>query len=173
MTGAGGDVNVRMADADDAAVIARIYNEGIDARTATFETTHRTEADILRWFCGRHPVVVVTADGEVVAFAATSEYRSRDCYAGVAEFSVYVTPSYQRRGAGVLAMTELIAAAERRGFWKLLSRVFVDNEASRALLQKCGFREVGFYERHGRLDGQWRDVVIVERLLQAAQAGRR
>jgi phosphinothricin acetyltransferase len=62
-------------------------------------------------------------------------------------------------------MTALFDAARDAGFWKLVSRVFVDNQASRALLKTVGFREVGTYEKHGRLDGEWRDVVIVERLL--------
>ncbi|CAA9538258.1 MAG: hypothetical protein AVDCRST_MAG05-5098, partial [uncultured Rubrobacteraceae bacterium] len=69
------------------------------------------------------------------------------------------------RGAGGTAMEALISAAERAGFWKLVSRVFVENAPSRRLLRAAGFREVGVYERHARLDGAWRDVVIVERLL--------
>jgi L-amino acid N-acyltransferase YncA len=63
-----------------------------------------------------------------------------------------------------MAMNALLRAAEGAGFWKLLSRVFVENAASRSLLASLGFREVGVYEKHSRLEGQWRDVVIVERL---------
>jgi phosphinothricin acetyltransferase len=147
----------------DAPAIARIYNEGIDDRVATFETRHRTADDVVRWFDGRHPVVVVEDDaGEVIAFAATSTYRPRDCYAGIAEFSVYASRVARGRGAGRMAMEALFAAAREAGFWKLVSRVFVENTASRALLASVGFREVGVYERHGQLDGVWRDVVIVE-----------
>jgi phosphinothricin acetyltransferase len=80
---------------------------------------------------------------------------------------VYVARSQRGRGAGRLAMEALIAAAEQAGLWKLVSRVFVENAASRSLLQSLGFREVGIYEKHGRLDGIWRDVVIVERLIEA------
>lgn len=102
---------------------------------------------------------------EVVAFASTSTYRPRECYAGIAEFSVYVERGIRGRGYGRAAMTALIEAAENAGFWKLLSRVFVENRASRNLLQSLGFREVGVYEKHAQLDGVWRDVVIVEKLL--------
>jgi phosphinothricin acetyltransferase len=70
-----------------------------------------------------------------------------------------------------LALGALIGAAQAAGFWKLVSRVFPDNTASRALLRSTGFREVGFYEKHGRLDGAWRDVIIVERLLPANLGG--
>jgi phosphinothricin acetyltransferase len=62
-------------------------------------------------------------------------------------------------------MAALIEAAEQAGYWKLLSRIFFDNTASRALMAKLGSREVGIYHRHGKLDGVWRDCVIVERLL--------
>ena len=149
----------------DAEAVARIYNEGIEERIATFETRPRSAEEVRSWLGGTHPVVVVEEDGEVVAFAATSVYRPRECYAGVAEFSVYAARAARGRGAGGTAMKALIEAAQRAGFWKLVSRVFVENEASRRLLLSSGFREVGVYERHARLDGRWRDVVIVERLV--------
>ncbi|HKB80127.1 MAG TPA: arsinothricin resistance N-acetyltransferase ArsN1 family A [Thermoanaerobaculia bacterium] len=145
----------RRAVPADAAAIARIYNEGIEDRIATFETLPRSVADIEAWFGGRFPVVVVEEEGGVVAFAATSEYRPRACYEGIAEFSVYAARAMRGRGAGRVAMEALIAAARDAGFWKLVSRVFVENGASRRLLQSAGFREVGVYQRHARLDGQW------------------
>lgn len=160
----------RAAVGDDIGTIADIYNEGIEDRLGTFETQPRSAADVKGWFDGRHPVVVVERaedDGRrrVVAFASTSGYRARECYAGIAEFSVYAARAERGRGSGRVAMRALIDAAERAGFWKLLSRVFVENASSRRLLAGLGFREVGVYERHGRLDGAWRDVVITERLL--------
>ncbi|CAA9554663.1 MAG: Acetyltransferase, GNAT family [uncultured Thermomicrobiales bacterium] len=162
----------RAATRGDADVIAAIYNQGIAERIATFETEPRTPADILPWFDGAYPVVVVTvtdgtgeSDGRVVAFAATSTYRPRACYAGIAEYSVYVDRDARGMGAGRLALEALFAAATEAGFWKLVSRIFVENAPSRALMRRVGFREVGVYERHAQLDGVWRDVVIVEKLL--------
>jgi len=158
-------VIARAATRQDAAAIARIYNEGIEDRVATFETRLRAADDIEKWFDGVHPIVVVEDAGEIIAFATTSTYRPRDCYAGIAEFSVYAARSARGRGAGKAAMLALIDAARDAGFWKLVSRVFVENGASRGVLRSVGFREVGTYERHAKLDGVWRDVVIVEKLL--------
>src|ERR1700704_6478782 len=155
----------RRATREDADAIARIYNEGIADRVATFETRLRSAEDVRGWFDGARPVVVVERDREVLAFAATSSYRPRECYAGIAEVSLYVARSARGRGIGGVAMAALIEAAEKAGFWKLLSRVFVENHASRNLIQKFGFREVGVYEKHAQLDGVWRAVVIVERLI--------
>ncbi|HKD42220.1 MAG TPA: arsinothricin resistance N-acetyltransferase ArsN1 family A [Myxococcaceae bacterium] len=155
----------RGGTAADSAAIAEIYNQGIDDRLATFETRARTAADVRGWFDGVHPVVVVEQAGRVIAFASTSTYRPRECYAGIAEFSVYVAREHRRSGAGRMALEALVQAAQQMGFWKLLSRVFVENTASRRLLVALGFREVGVYQRHAQLDGEWRDVVIVERLL--------
>jgi phosphinothricin acetyltransferase len=156
----------RPATARDADDIARIYNQGILDRLGTFETRERTVDDVRGWFDGVHPIVVVeNASGAVDAFASTSEYRARECYAGIAEFSIYVSREARGRGAGHVGMTALIDAARHAGFWKLVSRVFVENAASRRLLAAVGFREVGVYVRHARLDGAWRDVVIVERLI--------
>lgn len=154
----------RAASPDDAPMLAQIYNEGIADRVGTFETRPRTADDVRQWFDG-HPIVAVEDDGKVIAFASTSTYRSRDCYAGIAEFSVYVARSQRGKGAGRVAMQALIEAAAAAGIWKLVSRIFVENTASRSLMAAMGFREVGVYESHAKLDGQWRDVVIVERLI--------
>jgi L-amino acid N-acyltransferase YncA len=156
----------RPASTDDTPAMAAIYNDGIEDRVATFETRRRTADDIRAWFDGHHPIVVVTDDSnQVIAWASTSTYRPRECYAGVAECSVYVARSARGHGAGRVALHALIDAARNAGFWKLVSRIFPDNHASRALVRSVGFREVGTYERHGRLDGKWRDVVIVEYLI--------
>jgi L-amino acid N-acyltransferase YncA len=160
----------RLASPDDAESIARIYNDGIEDRVGTFEIRERTTADVRAWFDGVHPIVVVEAEGRVIAFASTSIYRARECYAGIAEFSVYVDRAFRGRGAGLAAMRVLIDAARAAGYWKLTSRVFVENTASRVLLARVGFREVGIYQKHARLDGVWRDVVIVERLIPENQA---
>jgi L-amino acid N-acyltransferase YncA len=163
-------LKARAARIDDARAIAAIYNQGIADRVATFETTPRTPEQIARWFDGRHPIVVVEDDtGSVVAFASTSSYRDRDCYAGVAEYSVYVAREHRGVGAGNVAMAALIDAVPRAGIWKLVSRIFPENTASRALMARMGFREVGTYRRHGKLDGAWRDCVIVERLIGEAE----
>jgi phosphinothricin acetyltransferase len=158
-------VQARLATPEDAASIARIYNEGIEDRVATFETRLRSADEIRGWFNGNHPIVAVEDGGTVIAFAAASTYRPRECYRGVAECSVYVTRTARGRGAGRLAMQVLIATARKSGFWKLVSRVFPENAASRALLRSVGFREVGVYEKHGQLEGVWRDVIIVEKCL--------
>ena len=155
----------RPASPDDAERIAQIYNEGIEDRVGTFETRPRTVQDVVAWFDGTHPIVAVEHDGTVIAFASTSSYRSRDCYAGIAEFSVYVAREARGHGAGRIAMGALIDAVGPAGIWKLVSRIFIENTASRKLMASVGFREVGIYEKHARLDGQWRDVVIVELLI--------
>ncbi len=160
-------MRVRAATFEDAAAMAAIYNQGIEDRVATFETRLRTVEDVRGWFDGRHPILVAEDERGVLAFASTSTYRSRECYAGIAEFSVYARRDARRQGAGRLALQALIQAAEEAGFWKLVSRVLVENTASLALLGTLGFREVGLYEKHGKLDGVWRDVIIVERLLAA------
>ncbi len=155
----------RPATPADAERIAQIYNEGIEDRVGTFETRPRTTDDVRAWFDGRHPIIVVEDGGGIVAFASTSTYRPRDAYAGIAEFSVYVARLGRGRGIGAVAMRALIDAARQAGIWKLVSRIFIENTASRRLMTSMGFREVGIYEKHAKLDGQWRDVVIVERLI--------
>jgi len=156
-------VIARRAAPDDAAEMARIYNQGIEDRIATFETRPRSAEDAAAWLS--FPAAVVEEDGRVIAFASSSAYSARACYSHIAEFSVYTARESRRRGAGRAALLELMRLARESGLQKLVSRVLVENSASRALLLKVGFREVGVHLRHGILDGHWRDVVVVEILL--------
>jgi len=161
-------VAIRPAGEADVPAITAIYNEGIRGRTATFETRERTPEEVLPWLGSpRHPVLGAEADGEVVGWVAASTYRPRECYAGIAEFSVYVAGSARGRGVGDALLAAFLPACRDAGLWKVLSRIFPENEASRRLCARHGFREIGVYERHGRLEGVWRDVLIVERLLDA------
>ncbi|HEV2146566.1 MAG TPA: arsinothricin resistance N-acetyltransferase ArsN1 family A [Longimicrobiaceae bacterium] len=160
------EVRVRPAAAADAPRMAEIYNEGIRGRGATFETRERTPDEVLAWLGEpRHPVLVAEAEGAVAGWIAASTYRPRECYAGIAEFSVYVAGEARGRRIGDTLMAAFLPACEAAGLWKVLSRIFPENTASLALCARHGFHRVGVYERHGRLDGEWRDVVIVERLL--------
>jgi L-amino acid N-acyltransferase YncA len=157
----------RIATPADSPYLAAIYNEGIEDRVATFETKLRSEEDVRGWFGERFPIVVVEHNEKIIAFASTSMYRPRECYAGIAEVSVYVARAARGRGAGRMALAALIEGAEQAGYWKLVSRVFPENHASRGLILSMGFREVGVYEKHAGLEGAWRDVIIVERMLPA------
>lgn len=160
-------ISIREAVERDAAIIASIYNQGIEDRGATFETQPRTAEDMAAKLADRdqNPVLVITDGDVVLGWAGLSPYRPRGCYAGIAEFSIYLDRMARGRGLGHQLLTSLIDVARHRRYWKLVSRIFPSNTGSRALCRGCGFREVGIYEKHGRLDGQWLDVVIVERLI--------
>ena len=163
-------IQIRTARVEDAAAIAEIYNQGIEDRVATYETRRRSAEDQDAWLrsiAGHYPAVIAQINGEIIGWAGAGPYRDRECYRGIGEFSMYVRRGWRRRGVGGLLLVGLITEAERLGLWKLLSRIFPFNEASRALCRKHGFREVGVYEKHARLDGRWLDVVIVERLIPA------
>jgi phosphinothricin acetyltransferase len=166
-------LTARIARIDDAPAIARIYNQGIEDRVATFETEPRTAEEISAQLTAkgdRHPTVVIERDGLVVAWASAGPYRGRPAYVGVAEHSVYVDRAARGAGAGRAALDELCRVYEARGFWKLVSRIFPENVGSLVLHERAGFRTVGVYRRHGQLAGEWRDCVIVEKLLGEAAA---
>ena len=163
------EVKVRAARRADAAAIAAIYNQGIEERVATFETEPSDAEERLRWL-GEHgikrPVIVAEAgDGQVAGWASISAYSSRECYSGVGEATVYVRRDMRGRGVGGELLDALLDGAKAAGYWKLIARIFVMNAASRRLFVERGFREVGVLEKHGRLDGEWMDVVEVERLI--------
>jgi phosphinothricin acetyltransferase len=159
-------LTARPARRADAQAITEIYNQGIADRIATFETQPRVVADIMPWFDhARGFVTVVDAAGAVAGYAVAHPYSDRCCYRGVGEFSVYVRRSHRGRGVGRIAMAALIESARDDGIWKLMSRVFPENRASLGLMARMGFREIGVHERHGKLEGVWKDCVVVERLI--------
>jgi len=146
--------------------MAAIYNEGIADRIATFETEPRAAAEIAEWFETAKAIVTVTdGSGQVVGYAVAHPYADRCCYAGIGEYSVYVHRAARGTGAGKIVLEALFTACEERGLWKLVSRIFPENVASLALCRATGFNIVGTYKRHAKLDGEWRDCVIVEKLL--------
>jgi L-amino acid N-acyltransferase YncA len=163
------EIHVRAAIAEDAGQIAEIYNQGIEGRAATFETELRTADAMREWLIdhqSKHqPVLVAVEKTAVVGWVSVSTYRPRACYSGIGEFSVYVRKDYRGRGIGEKLLSSLIDEARRLGYWKLLSRIFTFNIASLELCKKCGFREVGIYQKHGKLEGKWLDTMIVERLI--------
>jgi L-amino acid N-acyltransferase YncA len=164
---------IRPARPEDAAAMARIYNDGIAGREATFETRPRTADELAAWLEDELPLLVAERDGDVVGFARLTSYSDRCVYEGIAEYGIYLDSSARGLGLGTELLEALAAAAEDAGIYKLTAKLFVTNDASLALARRCGFREVGIHRRHGRLDGEWRDVLVVERLLgEAAWDGR-
>jgi L-amino acid N-acyltransferase YncA len=159
-------LTARRARPEDAPAIAEIYNQGIEDRIATFETEPRSVSDILPWFDHARAFVSVTdRNGEVMGYAVAHPYSDRCCYRGIGEFSVYVRRPDRGRGVGVVAMSALIDASRADGLWKLMSRIFPENRASLSLMARMGFKEIGVHEKHGKLEGVWKDCVIVELLI--------
>jgi L-amino acid N-acyltransferase YncA len=151
------EFSARTASIEDSEAIARIYNEGIEDGLATFETEPREPSEIESWIQDGFPLVVVADNGggSPLAWASAPPYRPRRrAYSGVADFSVYVAREARGRGAGRAAVEALVLTCEARGYWKLISRIFPENEASLALCKSLGFREVGVYRRHAKLSGE-------------------
>jgi L-amino acid N-acyltransferase YncA len=160
---------VRDARRGDCASIAEIYNEGIAEGRSTFETETRTAADIDGWLNSPGHLVLVAETGKLVAgWARIAAYNPRACYAGVAEASIYVRASARGLGLGSALAAALRERAEQAGLDKVVGKLFAENDASRRLASRYGFREVGLHLRHGRIRGEWRDVLVVELLLGSA-----
>ena len=155
-------VQVRPMTPHDWPRVRAIYDEGIATRNATFITACPEWPE---WDSGHLPTcrLVATAGGRVEGWAALSPVSSRCVYSGVAEVSVYVAAAAQGRGIGRALLSALVTASEAEGLWTLQAGILPENEASVAIHERCGFRIVGRRERLGKMDGAWRDVLLLER----------
>ncbi len=157
---------LRRARTTDAQAIASIYNEALAEREATFETEPRQPSAFHAQIDSeRYPLPVVELDGQLLGWAGLAPYSERATYAEIAEFSIYIAQSARGKGVGTALCQQLVDEAERYGLWKLIGKVFPENQACVRVTSRCGFREVGLHRCHARLDGKWRDVLLVERLL--------
>lgn len=156
------DVSTRPVDEADMAAVLAIYAEGLATRNATFETRVPTQAQLRsRWLPGL--AWVAELGGEVVGWTAITPVSERECYAGVGESSVYVAESARGRGVGKSLLSTQVTEADRAGLWTLQTSIFPENRASLALHHSAGFRTLAVRTRIARLDGEWRDTVLLER----------
>jgi L-amino acid N-acyltransferase YncA len=163
------EVVIGGASPEDGEAICAIYNVAIAERGSTFETAMRSSADFQERISDTHfPLLVAKLGDDVVGWAGLGSYSSRPCYAGIAECSVYVDAETRGRGIGTALAEALASTAENDGFHKLIGKLFTDNTASIRLVERCGFTTVGLHRRHGKLDDNWRDVLVVELLLNPA-----
>ena len=142
--------------------VARIYAEGIATGNATFETDVPTWE---RWDAAHLPAhrFVALRDGEVVGWVAGSGVSDRCVYGGVIENSVYVAEEARGRGVGVRLLEELVRSSEAAGVWTIQTGIFPENAASIRVHERVGFALVGRRRRLGKLNGVWRDVMLLER----------
>jgi len=148
---------------DDIHTVLDIFRQGIESGMATFQTTVPTaEAwdmeyhNDCRW-------ILEDENQEIVGWCALKSVSKRDCYQGVAEISIYFDNDYQRKGLGSILLKKLILDSEDHGFWTLQANVFLDNQASVKFHQKNGFKIVGVREKLAKLNGIWKDVILLER----------
>ena len=155
-------MEIRALTEDDWPVVEEIYAEGIATRLATFETLTPRWAEFDAGRLADHRLVAVDS-GRVVGWATLSPTSGRECYAGVAESSVYIAEGSRGRGIGRALMEALLASAGAGGIWTIHAGMFPENTASLALHERLGFRLVGRFERIAQLDGVWRDTLLLER----------
>jgi phosphinothricin acetyltransferase len=160
---------IRPATPADAGGIGAVYDEGIADGTATFATGTHPPEERLRWLQGRAPnapVFVAVRGDALLGWSALAPLSRRSWYHGVAEYTAYVARASRGAGVGGRLLGHLVRTAPEYGYWKLVGMILADNDHGLALAARHGFRVVGTYRAHARMDGRWRDVTLVERHLE-------
>ena len=155
-------VSIRPFRKEDWPEVKRIYEEGIQTESATFEVASRDLDQWEKYHIGWSKSVVLTKE-QIVGWAALSRVSDRPVYAGVAEVSIYIDKNFRGKGIGSRLLEYLVDISEKSGIWMLQAGVFPENIASTKLLAKFSFRIVGTREKIGKLHNVWRDVLLLER----------
>ncbi|MFY0803604.1 arsinothricin resistance N-acetyltransferase ArsN1 family A [Peribacillus frigoritolerans] len=159
---------IREAMEADIDSIKEIYNQGIEDRVATLETELKDQTYMEEWFAkhiGRYKAIVAEQDGEIVGWASLNQYNSREAYKGVADLSVYISRDHRGKGIGGLLLQSIEKLAEENDFNKIVLFTFSFNQMGQGLYRKRGYREVGVFKNQGILDGEFVDVMAMEKLL--------
>jgi L-amino acid N-acyltransferase YncA len=167
-------VAIRPAEPADAGAIAAIYDEGIAGGSATFATGPHTAEERRGWLAARGPrapVVVAARGAEVVGWGAVAPFSHRPWYHGVGEYTAYVAGRARGAGVGGALVAHLVEIAPALGYWKLVGLIFPENGPGLALATAAGFSVVGTHRAHARMEGEWRDVTLVERHLEPVPGG--
>lgn len=162
-------LRIRPARVADAKEIARIYNQGVQDRVATFENAYVSPEERYLWLVARpekYPVLVAEVKHTLMGWASLAPYSPRACYHGIAELSIYIDRSLRGHGVGQELMKGMQAAAREKGYHKLVGRIMETNAPGRKLCEVTGWREVGVHKKHAKLNGQWHDLVLVEFLIE-------
>ena len=142
--------------------VRSIYEEGIKTGNATFE---KQSPDWGTWTGSHlsHSRIVANVDNEIAGWAALTAVSGRCVYAGVGEVSVYVAEKFWRRKIGNALLQELIKQSEENYIWTLQAGIFPENKGSIKIHEANGFRTVGYREKIGQMDGNWRNTILMER----------
>lgn len=142
--------------------VKEIYKEGIATGNATFQQSAPTWEEWNNSHLPHCRIVAKEGDG-ILGWAALTPVSGRCVYAGVAEVSVYVSNKARGKGLGKQLLQKLIEESEANGIWTLQAGIFPENVASIKIHEACGFRVLGTRERIGKMNGVWRDTVLLER----------
>ncbi len=155
-------IQIRPMRTRDWPEVRRIYASGIATGDATFE---QEVPGWEGWNASHGKACRLVAEGEsgIAGWAALSPVSKRKIYRGVAEVSIYMDPSFRGKGWGKRLLSEMVCLSEIKGFWTLQASIFPENVASIRIHERCGFRVVGCRERIGKMQGNWRDTILLER----------
>ena len=161
---------VRDARPDDLPPLTAIYNHYIAHTPITFDLTECEPEARRPWLdehqpSGRHRLLVATDASGVLGYASTSRWRAKAAYDPTVETSVYVRHDAVGRGIGSTLYAALFDAIANEDVHTIVAGMTLPNDASRALHEKFGFREVGVFPRVGRKFGKYWDVGWFQRPL--------
>jgi phosphinothricin acetyltransferase len=167
---AGGGFTVRPAMPSDADSIARIYNHHVDTGGATFDNAHWSEARVRTLVSATAPESWFVADageGGIIGWTSAQWYSMRHGYRFTLETAIYLDPASIGRGVADSLQRRLEQACEEHGIHHLVAKITADNRRSMTFHDRHGYELVGIQKEVGHMEGTWKDVAILQKLLKS------
>ena len=163
-------VAVRPGTSADLTALTDIYNHYVINSPVTFDTEPVTISARAQWLShyaksGPYRVFVAEAEGVVVGYATSGQFRGKQAYATSIETSVYCRPGFSGLGIGSQLYTALFEAVRDEDLHRAYAGITIPNAASEAIHRRFGFTDLGVYHAVGRKLGRYWDVLWTEKKL--------
>jgi phosphinothricin acetyltransferase len=160
---------IRPVEGRDLPAIVAIYNDVMQTSSTIWREEPTSLRERAQWFADvsahGYPAFVATDASGVLGFIASEPFRPWPGYVATCEHSIHVRHDARSRGVGSRLLAGMERALRERNIHVMVGGIDSGNDGSLRFHARTGFVEVGRMPEVGRMRGTWRDLVIVQKIL--------
>lgn len=160
---------IRIASKADAKFVHDVYGYYVEHTNITFYT-HNFSLEAFEEKIGKtletFPFYILEADGKPCGFAYAALIRPQEAYKWTAEATIYLASDAPKRmGLGRMLYEKLLDTLQAQGIQTVFGVITATNDPSIRMHLSMGFEIAGNFRRMGNKNGEWLDVVWMQKTL--------